>query len=118
MAGVVSQFTRWGFYFWIGAILTALTLSTSTLSIPRPGSKNQPLSTAKMDYPGAITIVFGLVLVVFSITQSAHASAGWRTPYIPVCLVLGVSSLLAAAYIEARVSAHPLLPASIFKTSS
>ncbi|KAF4458669.1 multidrug resistance [Fusarium albosuccineum] len=116
MAGIVGQFKRWGFYFWIGAILTAITLLTSVLSIPRPPSKEQPPSKAKMDYPGAITIVCGLVLVVFSIMQSAHAPAGWRTPYIPVCLILGVSSLLAAAYIETRVSAQPLLPASIFTT--
>lgn len=69
-----------------------------------------------MDYPGAITIVCGLILVVFSILQSAHAPAGWRTPYIPFCLILGISSLLAAGYIETRVSATPLLPASIFTT--
>ncbi|KAH6977465.1 major facilitator superfamily-domain-containing protein [Ilyonectria sp. MPI-CAGE-AT-0026] len=116
MAGIVGQFKRWGFYFWIGAILTAITLLTSVLSIPRPHSKDQTPSKAKMDYPGAITIVCGLILVVFSILQSAHAPAGWRTPFIPVCLILGVSLLLAAAYIETRVSAQPLLPASIFTT--
>lgn len=116
MAGIVGQFKRWGFYFWIGAILTAITLLTSVLSIPRPHSKDQTPSKAKMDYPGAITIVCGLILVVFSILQSAHTPAGWRTPFIPVCLILGVSSLLAAGYIETRVSAQPLLPASIFTT--
>ncbi|KAH7019683.1 major facilitator superfamily domain-containing protein [Ilyonectria destructans] len=116
MAGIVGQFKRWGFYFWIGAILTAITLLTSVLSIPRPHSKDQTPSKAKMDYPGAITIVCGLVLVVFSILQSAHAPAGWQTPYIPVCLILGVSSLLAAGHIETRISAQPLLPASIFTT--
>ncbi|KAH6696281.1 drug resistance protein [Verticillium dahliae] len=116
MAGIVGQFTRWGFYFWIGAILTAITLVTSILSIPRPHSKDRAPSLAKMDYPGAVTIVCGLVLVVFSILQSAHAPAGWRAPYIPVCLALGVLSLGAAAYIETRVAAQPLLPASIFTT--
>lgn len=116
MAGIVGQFKRWGFYFWIGAILTAITLSTSFLSIPRPHSKDQTPTKAKMDYPGAITIICGLTLVVFTILQSAHAPAGWRTPYISVCLILGASSLLAAVYIETRVSAQPLLPASIFTT--
>ncbi|KAG7144623.1 Low affinity ammonium transporter like protein [Verticillium longisporum] len=116
MAGIVGQFTRWGFYFWIGAILTAITLLTSILYIPRPHSKDRAPGLAKMDYSGAVTIVCGLVLIVFSILQSAHAPAGWRTPYIPVCLVLGVLSLGAAAYIETRVAAQPLLPASIFTT--
>lgn len=116
MAGIVGQFKRWGFYFWIGAILTAITLLTSFLSIPRPHSKDQPPTKAKMDYPGAITIICGLALVVFSILQSAHAAAGWKTPYISVCFILGVSSLLASVYIETRVSPQPLLPASIFTT--
>src|SRR6478735_2252388 len=76
MAGIVGQFTRWGFYFWIGAIPTAITLLASVLSIPRPHSKDQPPSKVGMDYPGAITIVSGLTLVVFSTLQSAHAPAG------------------------------------------
>ncbi|KAF4928308.1 putative MFS-type transporter [Colletotrichum viniferum] len=121
VAGIVGQFKRWGFYFWIGAILTAVTLLTSVLSIPRPHSKDQsakdqPPTKAKMDYPGAITIVCGLTLLVFSILQSAHAPAGWGTPYIPVCLILGVASLLAAVYVETRISTQPLLPPSIFTT--
>jgi hypothetical protein len=69
-----------------------------------------------MDYFGAVTIVSGLTLVVFAITQSAHASMGWRTPYVPVCFVLGMLSLCVATYIEARVASQPLLPASIFAT--
>ncbi|KAF5561983.1 multidrug resistance [Fusarium phyllophilum] len=116
MAGIVGQFTRWGFYFWIGAILTAITLLASVLSIPRPPSKGQPSNKVTMDYPGAITIASGLTLVVLSILQSAHAPSGWRTPYIPTCFGLGVLSLLAAVYIETRVATHPLLPASIFTT--
>ncbi|KAF5597457.1 multidrug resistance [Fusarium subglutinans] len=116
MAGIVGQFTRWGFYFWIGAILTAITLLTSILSIPRPHSEDQTPNKVAMDYPGAITIVSGLTLVVFSILQSAHAPSGWRTPYIPICFGLGVLSLLAAVYVETCVATHPLLPASIFTT--
>ncbi|KAF5680227.1 major facilitator family transporter [Fusarium denticulatum] len=116
IAGIVGQFTRWGFYFWIGAILTAITLLTSVLSIQRPHSEGQPSNKVAMDYPGAITIVSGLTLVVFSILQSAHAPSGWRMAYIPICFGLGVLSLLAAVYIETRVATHPLLPASIFIT--
>ncbi|PNP74218.1 hypothetical protein FNYG_12267 [Fusarium nygamai] len=77
-----------------------------------------PSNKGAMDYPGAITIVSGLTLVVFSILQSAHAPSGWRTPYIPICFGLGVLSLLTAVYIETHVATHPLLPASIFTTPS
>ena len=115
VAGLVGQFLRWGFFFWIGAILTAITLATSYISIPNTKGEQKPSDVA-MDYFGAVTIVCGLTLVVFAITQSAHASMGWRTPYIPVCFVLGMLSIVVAAYIEARVASQPLLPASIFAT--
>ena len=67
-----------------------------------------------MDYPGAVTITIGLVLVVFAITQSAHAHTGWKTPYIIVCFILGALSLLATVYVKVYVAEDPLLPASIF----
>jgi MFS family permease len=114
VAGVVGQYLRWGFYFWIGSILTAVTLATSFMSIPRsPVEKN----AIKMDYLGAITITAGLVLTVFAITQSAHASLGWREPYIILSLIIGILFVLAAVRIETAFAADPLLPASIFITS-
>ncbi|KAK1724304.1 LOW QUALITY PROTEIN: uncharacterized protein BDZ83DRAFT_720088 [Colletotrichum acutatum] len=113
VAGIVGQFKLWGLYFWIGAILTALTLLTSLFNFT---FVHQPPSEAKMDYPGAMTILCGLILVVFSVLQSAHAPTGWRTPYVSASLSLGVLSLLTAGYSETRVSPQPLLPASIFTT--
>jgi MFS family permease len=111
VAGIVGQFLRWGFYFWIGAILTVITLGTSITSIPndRKGQNN-----ITMDWLGAATIISGLVLVVFAITESAHAEKGWRTPYIPTLFVLGCLSLSLAVYIEGWVAELPLLPADVF----
>ena len=76
VAGVVGQFLRWGFYFWIGGILTAITLVTSTFSIPHSRSRRTSPSSIKMDYTGAITIISGLTLTIFAITQSAHSPSG------------------------------------------
>lgn len=118
VAGVVGQYLRWGFYFWIGGILAAITLITSILSIPRSPSEETSPSKVKMDYPGALTVICGLILTVFAITQSAHAPLGWKTPYVPVCLALGLLSLLLAVYIEAYHSPQPLLPASLFTIPS
>jgi MFS family permease len=113
VAGIVGQFLRWGFYFWIGAILSAITLGTSIFSIPNY-RKERVQNNIKMDWFGAATIVSGLVLVVFAITESAHAEKGWRTPYIPTLFVLGCLSLFLAVYIEGWVAELPLLPADIF----
>jgi MFS family permease len=114
VAGIVGQYLRWGVYFWIGGALTGVTLVTSSIFIPRPPVERNAI---KMDYLGAITITAGLVLTVFAITQSAHASQGWREPYIIISLILGNLFLLAAIRIETNFAADPLLPASIFTTS-
>jgi MFS family permease len=113
VAGIVGQFLRWGFYFWIGAILTAITLGASIFSIPN-SRKARVQENIKMDWLGAATIVSGLVLVVFAITESAHTEKGWRTPYIPTLFMVGFLSLSLAVYIEGWVSELPLLPADIF----
>ncbi|KAF2008716.1 MFS general substrate transporter [Aaosphaeria arxii CBS 175.79] len=113
LAGVVGQFLHWGFYFWIGAILTGAALISSYFSIPHASIGQGGSIGVKMDYLGAISLVFGLILTVFAITQSSHAPTGWRTPYIAICFSLGVIFLLSAVYIEARIASQPLLPASI-----
>lgn len=118
LAGVVGEFLHWGFYFWIGAILIVTALVASIFSIPHARIRESRVVGVKMDYLGAFTIAGGLVLFVFSITQSAHAPQGWRTPYIPVCFSLGIAALLGAGYIEARIASQPLLPVSIFMIPS
>jgi MFS family permease len=67
-----------------------------------------------MDWLGAMTIVSGLVLVVFAITESTHAEERWQTPYIPILFCLGCILLLVAVYVEGWVAKHPLLPSDIF----
>jgi predicted permease len=68
-----------------------------------------------MDWFGSAAVVCGLILVVFAITQSSHATNGWATPYIPVTLILGVLVLGVAFYIEGWVAEQPLLPFEVFK---
>lgn len=56
VAGVVGQYLRWGFYFWIGGALAAVTLVSATFSIPRgPARKEGSAGEIKMDYPGALS---------------------------------------------------------------
>ncbi|KAF4486928.1 Efflux pump terJ [Colletotrichum fructicola Nara gc5] len=108
VAGIVGQFKRWGFYFWIGAILTAITLLTSVLSIPRPHSKDQPAkdrppTKAKMDYPGAITIP----LLPASIFTTPSMS-----PLLLALFLLygtwGIFSVYGTLYFQNIMSASPL----------
>ncbi|RMZ79581.1 hypothetical protein DV737_g3341, partial [Chaetothyriales sp. CBS 132003] len=113
VSGFVGQYLNWGWYFWLGAILAFVTLLTSIFSIPNDSSNclhNRP----KMDYLGSVLIVSSVVLIIFSITESAHASHGWTTPYIPTLFVVGMIFLLLAIYVEGWVASCPILPAAIF----
>ncbi|KIW67534.1 hypothetical protein PV04_06778 [Phialophora macrospora] len=112
-AGVVGQYLSWGWYFWFGAILAAITLIASILSIQNDWHERRQ-NNIQMDWLGAATTVPGLVLVVFAITQSAHAERRWQTPYIPTLFCLGCILLLAAVYVEGWVAKFPLLPPDIF----
>ncbi|OAQ98519.1 hypothetical protein LLEC1_02695 [Akanthomyces lecanii] len=118
VAGVVGQFLRWGFYFWIGGILTALTLIFSIFSVPASFRKPSTPGNVKMDYAGAAGIVLGLGLTIFAITQSAHASAGWKTPYIPATFTVGILCLIFTVYTGSRNESNALLPMGLFKIPS
>ncbi|KAE8450207.1 hypothetical protein EG329_006988 [Mollisiaceae sp. DMI_Dod_QoI] len=118
-AGLTAEYTTWGWYFWIGTILSAITALTAYLTVPSDiqEKRDNPVKI-KMDWLGAILIVGGLILFTFAIIDSSHAPQQWKTPYIYVLFIVGSLLLVAGAYVEARIAEQPLLPASLFKVPS
>lgn len=114
IAGVAAEFMTWRWYFFLGTIVLATVCVTSFATVPRDRGPDRDREV-KMDYLGMATIVPGLLLVVFAITDGAHAPNGWRTSYIIVTFVVGVLLLAAAIYVEGWVASQPLLPSDIFK---
>lgn len=112
-AGLVGQYTHFGWYFWIGCILSSVTAILSIWAIPNDREEKKA-NAIRMDWLGAGLIVSGILLLVFSITESAHAAHGWRTPYIPALFSVSILLLAAAAYVEAWVATEPLIPGDIF----
>lgn len=113
-AGVAGEYAGWRWYFFIGVILTSLTVLVAYFTIPSD-SHSRKDNGIKMDWYGSAAVVCGLILVVFAITQSSHAPDKWATPYIPVTLILGVLVLCLAFYIEGWVAEQPMLPFEVFK---
>lgn len=113
-AGVAGQYTRWGWFFWIGMILTVITTITSYLYIPNDMAERRKLGI-KMDWHGAVIMSVGITLFAFAVIDSAHAPQGWKTPYIFVLFIIGALCLLGAVYVEGWVAEDPLLPPSLFK---
>jgi MFS family permease len=115
-AGVTGEYTTWGWYFWIGTILSAITALTAYLTVPSDilEKRNAPFKV-EMDWFGSILIVCGLIIFTFAVIDSSHAPNQWKTPYIYTLFIVGSLLLLAAAYVEAYVASQPLIPASLFK---
>lgn len=113
-AGVTAQYTTWGVYFWIGAFLTITTGVTAYFCVPSDMEERRKMEV-KMDWPGSILISAGLILIVYTLTDSTHAPRGWSTPYIYSLLIIGIILLAVAVYIEGWVSDAPLLPSEIFR---
>ncbi|EDU43104.1 ProP Permease of the major facilitator superfamily [Pyrenophora tritici-repentis] len=119
LAGVAAQFITWRWWFWIGSIMLAIVALTSYFCIPKLGGQTPEDWDAKknitMDWWGTATVVPGLVLIIFALTDGSHAPDGWATPYIPVTLVLGIAFLAVFIYIEGWVAEQPFLPSSMFR---
>ncbi|TKA68380.1 hypothetical protein B0A55_10616, partial [Friedmanniomyces simplex] len=113
-AGIAGQYAGWRWYFWIGAILTFFTTIIACFTIPSDVQARRGMGV-KMDWLGSLTSSSGLIFLIFSITDSSHAPNRWATPYIYVCLLLGLLLLLLAFYVEWKVALQPLLPLSIFQ---
>ncbi|KAL3441850.1 major facilitator superfamily-domain-containing protein [Aspergillus insuetus] len=114
VSGLSGHFLSWRWYFWIGCAIVLVVLIVSLVGmfmIRLP--KEETL--AKMDWWGCLTIVPGLLLVVFSITDGSHAPDGWKTPYILLTFLAGIALLCAAFYVEGWVAESPLLHFDIFK---
>ncbi|KUI54575.1 hypothetical protein VP1G_01870 [Cytospora mali] len=112
MGGVTGEYLTWRWYFWLGAIILGMACVGAVFSVPREKYQEKGV---EMDYWGIAAIVPALVLIVFAVTDGAHAPKGWGTNYIIITFVIGVVLLGISFYVEGWVSSQPLLPASLFK---
>ncbi|KAI1771513.1 MFS general substrate transporter [Hypoxylon cercidicola] len=113
MGALTGQLADWTVYFWVGSAFVFAVLVTGFFTIPRHLHNDGP--DVRMDWWGLCTIVPGLLLVVYALTDGGNAPDGWRTPYIFVTFIIGALLLCAAVYVEGWVSAQPLLPADLFR---
>ena len=117
VAGLTSEYGQWRWFFWIGAILTLLTLSAAAATVKSDVGEQRALGV-KMDWAGTFLLVTGLMLTTFAITAVSHAPERWRTPYVYITLTLGGLCLGGATYVEGWIAAEPLLPPDLFSTAN
>lgn len=114
IGGMSHMVLTWSWYFWIGAMLTTVCCIGSLLTSPRDYCEARKRGVV-MDWWGFCTMVPGLILFIYAITDSRQAKGGWASPQVIVALLLGIAFLAAAVYVEGWKAEKPLVPPAIFK---
>ncbi|KAF2763337.1 MFS general substrate transporter [Pseudovirgaria hyperparasitica] len=117
-SGLSAQYLNWRWYFWIGTILTGVSLLLGLFFIQsdfHARQKANSMAEVKMDWAGGVFLFSGLILVVFAVNDGAHAPQNWGTSYIIVCFIVGIFVLGVTVYTEGWYAEQPLLPSSLFK---
>ncbi|KAJ3469857.1 hypothetical protein MRS44_003922 [Fusarium solani] len=107
--GLTVEYLSWPWYFWVGAVMLGIISGVSIFAVPFDYRDRCRGDT--MDWLGTATIVPGLVMVSYALTDSPHAGDGWFTAYI---VIIGMLFLMSAWYVETRRAVSPLLPSTLF----
>ncbi|KAH8704874.1 major facilitator superfamily domain-containing protein [Talaromyces proteolyticus] len=105
--------TWWPWSFLSTAIaLVVFTVLAAVVIPPLPASPHRSKSLLDklqmLDLPGATTGVAALVLI--NVAWNQAPSVGWKEPYIPVILALGIICVAVFFLIERRFAPMPLIP--------
>ncbi|KAG9098272.1 hypothetical protein FS749_004259 [Ceratobasidium sp. UAMH 11750] len=113
IGGVMTDYSSvaWRGIFYVSAGISAATMIAAAIAIHK--DKPSQEKDRRVDWIGAAISTTALVLLTFALAQSSSAKDGWRTPYIPVVLVISVLLLGCFVawewYIENRTTRPPLM---------
>src|ERR1700730_5947036 len=111
LGGWLVEHASWRWVFFINLPLAAAVIAISVWHVPE--SRNSAASS--IDWLGALLATLGLGGVVYGFIESTNL--GWAQPLVFGSLVAGFASLIAFAFVEAKVSS-PMVPLSLFKSRS
>ncbi|KAF2761870.1 putative MFS multidrug transporter [Pseudovirgaria hyperparasitica] len=113
-AGLSQEYVNWKLYFWIGGGISASTAVVAWFTIPSDIKERKGMGV-RMDWIGFFTIPITVILIVFAITESAHAKKGWLSPHVLGTLAVGIGSTIITTFYEGWIATNPLIPPSVFK---
>lgn len=111
-SSLFGQLAWWPWAYWVMGIACLLLAVAGFFVIPYsppPKTATSCNMSQRIDIPGAVTGVIGLILVNFAWNQGPVV--GWQTPYTYALLIVGFVLLGVFVFIEKRAK-FPLLPFS------
>ena len=110
--GMLTTWLSWEWVFFINVPVGIATAAMAFRIIPSAPAKR---SLRELDLPGALTLVGGLVILVYAVTGTA--THGWGSFRTLLLLALSGSLLAAFAAVE-RGSVRPLVPPATWRVRS
>src|SRR6516164_11083791 len=106
LGGLLTEYLSWRWCLYVNVVLAVIAVAGAVrLMVAHPRNPD-----VRIDWPGTILVVGGLVAVVYGLSEAD--TKGWGAPTTIALLVAGVVLLAAFVLVERRV-AHPLLPLRI-----
>ena len=103
LGGVLTQYLSWRWCLYVNVVFAVVAVMAAVRLLRR-----DPVSTdVRLDIPGTVLVVLGLVGVVYGLSEAE--TKGWGAPLTIGLLIGGVVLLAVFVEVERRV-AHPLLP--------
>ncbi|MEU4691143.1 DHA2 family efflux MFS transporter permease subunit [Actinoplanes sp. NPDC023714] len=103
LGGVLTEYVSWRWCLYVNLVIAAIAVAGAFLKL-----KDEPVAAhGKIDIPGAITAIAGLVSLVYGLANAE--TDGWTDAMTLGPIVAGLVVLAAFVVIELRVE-HPLLP--------
>jgi EmrB/QacA subfamily drug resistance transporter len=106
LGGFLTEYLSWRWCLYVNVILGAVAVVGALRLLP--AYPRDP--DVRIDWPGTVLVVAGLVAFVYGLSEAD--TAGWGAPVTIALLVAGVVLLAAFVLVEMRVQ-HPLLPLRI-----
>jgi EmrB/QacA subfamily drug resistance transporter len=111
--GALTSALGWRAVFFINVPIGVAVVAGTLRTVAR--GAYQPAALRRLDAPGALTLVAGLLALVFGI--EATRSAGWTAPRTLIALAVAAVLLSAFARLERR-AADPLVPPATWRIRS
>ena len=106
LGGVLTEYLSWRWCLYVNVVLAGVAVILAIRLVPN--DRGEP--GVRLDIPGTVLVVAGLVGVVYGLSEAETRS--WSAPATIILLAAGIVLLVAFVLVEMRV-AHPLLPLRI-----